>query len=117
MPVTEAIALAQRVMAAFSDIPVVVEGQEIAISASIGFAVFPPPGQSPGHGFDAAFALVDAAMYHSKNQGRDCATGVLRWDAALPSEVSSLPATLARAAADGRAILEVHRPAEVVFPA
>jgi len=96
---------------------VAVDGREIAVSASIGFAVFPLPGQSPGHDFDAAFALVDAAMYHSKNQGRDCATGVMRWDSARPVEVASLPATLARAAADGRAILEVHRPAEAVSPA
>jgi diguanylate cyclase (GGDEF)-like protein len=117
MPVTEAIALAQRVMSAFADSPVAVDGRKIAVSASIGFAVFPLPGQSRVHDFDAAFALVDAAMYHSKNQGRDCATGVMRWDAAPPLELSSLPATLARAAADGRAILEVHRPAEAVSPA
>jgi len=78
MPVTEAIALAQRVMSAFADSPVAVDGQQIAVSASIGFAVFPLPGQAPAHDFDTAFALVDAAMYHSKNQDRDCATNVMR---------------------------------------
>ena len=112
MPVPEAIALAQRIMGAFAASPVVVDGQEIAISASIGFAVFPLPCSSPGHAFDAAFALVDAAMYHSKNQGRDCATGVLWWDPAAPLEIASLPGTLAQAAADGRAKIEVHRAAE-----
>ena len=117
MPVAEAVVLAQRLMSAFVESPVVVDGQEIAISASIGFAVFPLAGAATGLAFDTAFALVDAAMYHSKNQGRDCATCILSLDPALPLEISSLPATLAQAAADGRAILEVHRPAEMVSPA
>lgn len=110
MPVAEAVTLAQRLMNAFVDSPVEVDGKAIAISASIGFAVFPLMGPAPGHGFDAAFALVDAAMYHSKNQGRGCATCILSLDPALPLEQSSLVDTLAQAAADGRAILEVHRP-------
>ena len=117
MPAGEAVVLAQRLMKAFVESPVTVDGHEIAISASIGFAVFPLVGTTPGHTFDTAFALVDAAMYHSKNQGRDCATRILGVDPALPLEASSLPATLARAATDGRAILEVHRPAEMVSPA
>ena len=117
MPVPEAVALAQRLMNAFVESPVVVDGLEIAISASIGFAVFPLAGAAPGLAFDTAFALVDAAMYHSKNQGRDCATCIRSLDPALPLEVSSLQATLAQAASDGRAILEVHRPAEKVSAA
>ncbi len=117
MPVPEAVALAQRLMNAFVESPVVVDGQEIAISASIGFAVFPLPGLPQGLAFDAAFALVDAAMYHAKNQGRDRATCIRSLDPALPLDVSSLPATLAQAAADGRANLEVHRPAQSVTPA
>ena len=117
MPAGEAVVLAQRLMKAFVESPVMVDGHEIAISASIGFAVFPLVGTAPGHTFDTAFALVDAAMYHSKNQGRDCATRILGVDPSLPLEASSLPATLAQAATDGRAILEVHRPAEMVSPA
>ncbi|MEO5686335.1 MAG: diguanylate cyclase [Burkholderiaceae bacterium] len=117
MPITEAVALSQRLMKAFDEAPVVVDGHAIEIAASIGFAVFPLLGTAPGHGFDTAFALVDAAMYHSKNQGRDCATCILSLDPALPLDASSLPATLTQAVADGRAILEVHRPAETVTPA
>jgi len=105
MPVAEAIALARRIVSAFADRPVVVDGQEIAISASIGLAVFPLPGAAPGTTFDSAFALVDAAMYHSKNQGRGCATAVLRWDPALVPDASAL----ARGVADGRVSIEVHR--------
>ena len=117
MPVAEAILLAQRLMRAFVEAPVVIDGQSIEISASIGFAVFPLIGTSAGQDFDTAFALVDAAMYHSKNQGRDCATCIRSLDPQVPLEPASLQSTLAQAAADGRAILEVHRPAEMVSPA
>jgi diguanylate cyclase (GGDEF)-like protein len=117
MPVAEAVVLAQRLMKAFVEAPVVVDGQAIAVSASIGFAVFPLLGSAPGHAFDTAFALVDAAMYHSKSHGRDCATCIRLLDPAVPLELSSLSATLAQAAADGRAILEIHRPAQSVVPA
>ena len=87
-------------MKAFVEAPrAVVDGQAIAVSASIGFAVFPLMGPAPGHAFDAAFALVDAAMYHSKNAGRGCATCVLSLDPALALEQGSLPDTLAKAAA------------------
>jgi diguanylate cyclase (GGDEF)-like protein len=117
MPVSEAVLLSQRLMKAFVEAPVVVDGQAIAISASIGFAVFPLIGTSPGHAFETAFALVDAAMYHSKNQGRDCATCIRSVDAQVPLEPSALQKALAQAAVEGRAILEVHRPAEAVSPA
>ncbi len=117
MPVAEALFLAQRLMRAFVEAPVAVDGQSIEISASIGFAVFPLIGTSPGHDFDTAFALVDAAMYHSKSQGRDCATCIRSLDPRVPLEPSSLQSTLAQAASDGRAILEVHRLAETVSPA
>jgi len=112
MPPDEAVVLAQRLMKAFADSPVVVEGQSIALSASIGFAVFPLAGRSPAVGFDAAFALVDAAMYHSKSQGRACATRIVSIDAQLPLDQTTLPTSLA-----GGAILEVHRPAEELAPA
>ena len=112
MPADEAVALARRLMKAFADSPIVVEGQSIAVSASIGFAVFPVAGKSHGVGFEAAFALVDAAMYHSKSQGRACATRVVSVDAGLQLEQTTLPTSLA-----GGAILEVHRPAEELVPA
>ena len=110
MPVSEAVALANRLMKAFIEAAVVVDGRAIAVSASIGFAVFPLAGPGTAHGFDTAFALVDAAMYHAKAQGRGRATCILSLDPSLPLAPSSLPATLAQAAADGRAVLEVHRP-------
>ena len=117
MPVSEAIFLAQRLMKAFVETPVVAGGQSIETSASIGFAVFPLVGTSPGHDFDTAFALVDAAMYHSKSQGRGCATCIRALDASVPLERSALQDPLAQAAVEGRAILDIHRPAQILAPA
>ncbi|MEP6506094.1 MAG: GGDEF domain-containing protein, partial [Betaproteobacteria bacterium] len=109
LPVAEAVALAQRLLKAFSDEPVTIEGRDIHVSASIGFAVFPLAGDTRGLAFDQAFALVDAAMFHSKRQGRDCATCLTTLDPAVPLDLPSLPATLAQAAADGRAGLSMVR--------
>ncbi len=112
MPADEAVVLAQRLLRALESHPVVVDGQAIPVTASIGFAVFPLAGKTGGLPFDAAFALVDAAMYHSKAQGRACATSVTSVDPRLSLEPSTLPGSLA-----GRAILEVHRLAQEATPA
>ncbi|HEY8972822.1 MAG TPA: GGDEF domain-containing protein [Burkholderiaceae bacterium] len=106
MPAAEAVALAHRLMKSFTASPVVVEGQPIAVTASIGFAMFPLEGKAAVT-FDGAFALVDAAMYHSKAKGRACATRIASVDPQLPLEQAALATGLA-----DRAILEVHRPAE-----
>jgi len=111
MPAAEAVVLAQRLMKSFTAGPVVVEGRDIAVSASIGFAVFPLEGKAMVS-FDAALALVDAAMYHSKAEGRACATRIASVDPQLPLEQAALASGLA-----DRAILEVHRPAEELAPA
>jgi len=111
IPAAEAVVLAQRLMKSFVASPVVVDGLPIAVSASIGFAVFPLAGKATVT-FDAAFALVDAAMYHSKAEGRACATRIESVDPHLPLEQAALASGLA-----DRAILEVHRPAEELAPA
>jgi len=111
MPAAEAVVLAQRLMRAFVASPIVVEGQPIDVSASIGFALFPLAGRTSVT-FDAAFALVDAAMYHSKSQGRACATRIASVDPQLSLDHATLTTALA-----GGAILEVHRPAEELAPA
>ena len=111
MPAAEAVVLAHRLMKSFTATPVVVEGLPIAVTASIGFVVFPLEGKESVT-FDAAFALVDAAMYHSKAQGRACATRIASIDPQLPLDQATLTTSLA-----GGAILEVHRPAEEFAPA
>jgi len=111
MPAAEAVVMVQRLMRSFTASPVVVEGQPIAVTASIGFAVFPLQGRATVS-FDAAFALVDAAMYHSKAEGRACATRIESVDPQLPLEQAALAGGLS-----DRAILEVHRPAEDFAPA
>ena len=47
MPAAEAEALAQRLLAALADAPVVHEGRPVAVSASIGYGVFPAGAGSP----------------------------------------------------------------------
>ena len=117
MPADEAVALSRRLLAALESGPVVVDGQAIPVTASIGFAVFPLAGKSGGLSFDDAFALVDAAMYHSKAQGRACATAVTSVDPRLALDPTKLATTLTAAAGAGRAILEVHRHAAEATPA
>ena len=97
--------------------PALARAGDRAGALEIGFGVFPLGGAATGRTFDTAFALVDAAMYHAKNQGRACATCVLCLDLALQLEAASLPATLAQAARTGHAVLEVHRPAPTLAPA
>lgn len=62
----DALSAAQRVLASFRK-PFVVDGRELALSGSIGIAVFPEDGT------DASTLLkhADTAMYHAKEKGRD----------------------------------------------
>ncbi len=69
--------LAGRLLATLAAVPVAFGDRPIPISASIGYAGFPLASTAPvRQGLDEAFALVDAAMYRSKSQGRNRATGV-----------------------------------------
>ncbi len=57
--------VARRVLESVSR-PVLVEGREISITASIGIAVFPHDGEDE----DALLRNADSAMYHAKERGR-----------------------------------------------
>jgi diguanylate cyclase (GGDEF)-like protein/PAS domain S-box-containing protein len=61
----EAVAVAERVMASL-DVPFVIEGHEITMTASIGIAVA-PPGPIPA---DTILRNADLAMYRAKGDGR-----------------------------------------------
>ncbi|HEY5051941.1 MAG TPA: EAL domain-containing protein [Solirubrobacterales bacterium] len=66
----EAIAIADRVAAAFAD-PYPLDGVEHFITSSVGIAVARPSGREP---VDAEFLIrdADAAMYRAKERGRAC---------------------------------------------
>lgn len=63
-----ALVAAERVRLALAQAPVVFEGRNIPISASIGVANSGPPGRL---GVDALLAAADAALYRGKRSGRN----------------------------------------------
>src|SRR5205823_688420 len=84
LPQAEADALAQRLLCALADAPVMHEGQPVAVSASIGFGRFPMNTSGPQDlaiHWERAISLVDTAMYMAKAHGRNGACGVVRLDA------------------------------------
>ncbi len=59
------IPVAEKLLAAISE-PMVLEGQSISVSASIGIALYPRDGETP----EALIRSADAAMYLAKERGR-----------------------------------------------
>lgn len=70
-----AAAIVERVEAAFES-PLIVDGQPIEVSASVGYALLDDPALSQ----DQALALADAAMYEEKHRRRMAATEPSRRD-------------------------------------
>jgi diguanylate cyclase (GGDEF)-like protein len=81
--------LAARFGAAVRDRPFRLDdGRELAVTVSIGFAVFPlDPGAPQAWDWDATLRLADAALYAAKAQGRDGYVGALRADGLRPEEL------------------------------
>jgi diguanylate cyclase (GGDEF)-like protein len=110
LPEGEAEALAQRLLCALADTPVMHEGAPVAVSASIGFANFPlQRASSQGElalNWERAISLVDAAMYLAKAHGRNGACSLRRVQAGGIEQVEELIEQLEKAADDGR--VELH---------
>lgn len=64
--------IAQRLLERFKK-PILIQNQEIVITASIGFSLFP----DDGHDAEELLKKADTAMYISKNQGRSRSTSYL----------------------------------------
>ncbi len=74
-------ALAQRLLEEVGGSPVSLrDGREIAVTASIGYALFPLPGSAASFSAERAVDLVDALMYQAKSHGRAQAWGLLGAD-------------------------------------
>jgi diguanylate cyclase (GGDEF)-like protein len=109
LPQGEAEALAQRLLAALADAPVVHDGGPVPVSASIGFGRFPLRTAAQGElalPWERAVSLVDAAMYLAKAHGRNGACSVRRVHAAGLTQVEALIEHLEDSAAQGR--VELH---------
>lgn len=62
----DAIFLAERIIAEVKR-PIIVEGQEVFVTTSLGISLFPDDGDDP----EGLLKNADAAMYRAKSQGRD----------------------------------------------
>jgi diguanylate cyclase (GGDEF)-like protein len=110
LPQAEAEALAQRLLCALAEAPVMHEGRPVAVSASIGFGRFPMRTPAPRAELDVnwerAISLVDTAMYMAKAHGRNGACSILRVDAQSPAEVEQVIEQLEKSVREGR--VELH---------
>lgn len=106
LPRAEAQALAQRLLCALADVPVMYEGKPVPVSASIGFGLFPMRTSAPQADLDVhwerAISLVDTAMYMAKAHGRNGACSLMRIDATSPAEVEQVIEQLEKSVREGR---------------
>ncbi len=113
LPQAEAEALAQRLLCALADAPVMHEGKPVPVSASIGFGLFPMRRSTPQADLDVnwerAISLVDTAMYMAKAHGRNGACSVLRIDAQSPAEVEQIIEQLEKSVREGRVELRFQQ--------
>ncbi|MEP6503430.1 MAG: GGDEF domain-containing protein [Betaproteobacteria bacterium] len=116
LPQHEAEALAQRLLCALADAPVLHEGKAVPVSASIGFGQFPMRTSTPqadlAVNWERAISLVDTAMYQAKAHGRNGACSVLRIDATSDAALEEITQQLEKSVREGRVDLHFqHGPA------
>jgi diguanylate cyclase (GGDEF)-like protein len=100
--------LAERVRLAMNQAPVVLEnGSAIETTVSIGYAAFPLPASHVPVTWEQAVNLADLSLYTAKNQGRNCAVGIIRTTAVTSEALREVEADIARARHDGRVTLKV----------
>ena len=100
--------LAERVRAAMHQAPVALEtGGAIEVTVSVGYAAFPLPGSQAPVTWEQAVNLADLSLYTAKNQGRNCAVGIVRTTAVTPEALRAVEADIAQARQDGRITMKV----------
>jgi diguanylate cyclase (GGDEF)-like protein len=105
---TELDQLAERVRLAMNQAPVLLEnGTAIETTVSIGYAAFPLPASHVPVTWEQAVNLADLSLYTAKNQGRNCAVGIVRTTAVTTEALREVEADIARARHDGRITLKV----------
>ena len=88
--------------------PVVLEsGTAIETTVSIGYAAFPLPASHVPVTWEQAVNLADLSLYTAKNQGRNCAVGIVRTTAVTSEALREVEADIAQARHDGRVTLKV----------
>jgi len=100
--------LAERVRLAMNQAPVVLDnGSVIETTVSIGYAAFPLPASHVPVNWEQAVNLADLSLYTAKNQGRNCAVGIVRTTAATSQALREVESDIAQARSDGRVTLRV----------
>ncbi len=100
--------LAERVRVAMNQAPVVLDnGTAIETTVSIGYAAFPLPASHVPVTWEQAVNLADLSLYTAKNQGRNCAVGIVRTTAVTSEALREVEADIAQARQDGRVTLRV----------
>ena len=100
--------LAERVRVAMNQAPVVLDnGTAIETTVSIGYAAFPLPASHVPVTWEQAVNLADLSLYTAKNQGRNCAVGIVRTTAVTSEALREVEADIAQARQDGRVTLKV----------
>jgi diguanylate cyclase (GGDEF)-like protein len=100
--------LAERVRLAMNQAPVVLDnGTAIETTVSIGYAAFPLPASHVEVTWDQAVNLADLSLYTAKNQGRNCAVGIVRTTAGSRKALREVEADIVQARHDGRVTLRV----------
>ena len=100
--------LAERVRVAMNQAPVLLDnGSAIETTVSIGYAAFPLPASHVPVTWEQAVNLADLSLYTAKNQGRNCAVGIIRTTAVSSEALREVEADITRARHDGRITLRV----------
>lgn len=100
--------LADRVRLAMHKTPITLEnGTAIETTVSIGYAAFPLPASHVAVSWEQAVNLADLSLYTAKNQGRNCAVGIVRTTALTSEALREVEADIAQARQDGRVTLKV----------
>jgi diguanylate cyclase (GGDEF)-like protein len=108
--------LAQRMLNAISDEPVVYEGRHIAVTASIGFATFPIAPTQLAVAWERAIRLVDAAMYLAKDHGRNRGYGVKLLHARDEAGIDAVAGELELACREGKVALTLLQGQQADLP-
>jgi len=107
VPAEQVEMLAERVLRFIGERPVVVQGQPVRVTVSIGYARFPLPPNTLPVAWEQAINLADMALYTAKNQGRNRAVGIVAAHAQSPPELRHIEGDFDRAWHEGRVTLKV----------
>jgi diguanylate cyclase (GGDEF)-like protein len=107
VPAEQVEMLAERVLLCIGERPVVVQGQAVRVTVSIGYARFPLPPNTLPVAWEQAINLADMALYTAKNQGRNRAVGIVAAQAGSPPDLRHIEGDFDRAWHEGRVTLKV----------